>query len=60
MTHLVALQELDFLLIGDSIFESVLGTSVGHKVARAEGVPEVWSRFHSDSIKQCVAMTGTE
>ena len=49
---------MDFLLFGDSIFESALGTSVGHKIKRAEQIPEVWDSYHSGSNKKVMAITG--
>ncbi|KAL3143758.1 H/ACA snoRNP pseudouridylase subunit [Trebouxia sp. C0010 RCD-2024] len=51
-------QEIDLLLFGDSIFESTLGTSIGHQVRRAEGIPAVWQNYRKDSNKKVMAITG--
>ncbi|KAL3150076.1 platelet-activating factor acetyltransferase activity protein [Trebouxia sp. C0009 RCD-2024] len=51
-------QEIDILLFGDSIFESTLGTSIGHQVRRAEGIPAVWQNYRKDSNKRVMAITG--
>lgn len=53
------MQELDLILYGDSIFESILGTSVGHKIGRARGIPEVWSRYRGTSARKVLSITGT-
>ena len=53
------MQELDLILYGDSIFESILGTSVGHKIGRARGIPELWSRYRGTSARKVLSITGT-
>ena len=53
------MQALDLILYGDSIFESILGTSVGHKIGRARGIPEVWSRYRGTSARKVLSITGT-
>lgn len=55
---LACMQELDMILYGDSIFESILGTSVGHKIARARGIPAVWSRYRGTSPRKVLSITG--
>lgn len=52
------MQELDLILYGDSIFESILGTTVGHKIARANGIPKVWSSHHRTNRSRVLSITG--
>lgn len=40
------------------MFESTLGTGVGHKVKRAEDIPAVWSNYRSGSNKKVMTILG--
>ena len=51
-------QKFDMILYGDSIFESLLGSVVGHPVSRAADLPEVWSRFHQPDTDKIFALAG--
>ena len=51
-------QDIDLLLFGDSLFESFLGTTVGHRVDRAADIPFVWTNYHKDSNKVVMAIAG--
>lgn len=52
------MQDLDLVLYGDSIFESILGTSVGHMIARARGIPDLWSSYRGTSQRKVLSITG--
>ena len=51
-------QKFDLILYGDSIFESFLGSVVGHPVPRAANNPAVWSQFHNTETDKIFALAG--
>ena len=51
-------QKFDLIMYGDSIFESLLGSVVGHPVDRAAEIPAVWSRFHQPDTDKIFALAG--
>ena len=52
------MQALDLLVYGDSIFETVLESVVGHPVSRAAGTFAVWQARHPNSTTEVLALAG--
>lgn len=52
------MQEMDLLLYGDSILESLLGNQVGQPRAEWADIADVWTKHHGGSKAKVLAISG--
>ena len=52
------MQEMDLLLYGDSILESLLGNQVGQPRADWADIADLWTKHHGGSKAKVLAISG--
>ena len=54
----LVMQEMDLLLYGDSILESLLGNQVGQPRADWANIADLWTKHHGGSKAKVLAIAG--
>lgn len=54
----LVMQEMDLLLYGDSILESLLGNQVGQPLADWADIADLWTKHHGGSKAKVLAISG--
>lgn len=54
------MQDLDLILYGDSIFESLLGTGMGKPEEQFADSPEVWQKHQGTVKSKIMAISGKQ
>lgn len=55
-----SVQDLDLILYGDSIFESLLGTGMGQPGEQFADSPALWQKHHGDIKSKIMAISGKQ